>query len=88
MDNRRNQLVLSQNKLDSLHLALKQEQAKADLDASYVETLNVKFGTQRSIIGYYKFATDESNSKFETIHKEVTNGHNNLGALKKIGCHL
>jgi hypothetical protein len=64
-------------------LALKQEQVEADLDASYVETLNVKIGTQRSIVGYYKSATDESNSKFETIHKEVANAHNNLGALKE-----
>jgi len=45
--------------------------------------LNAKIGMQRSIIGYCKSTIDESNSKFEKIHKEVANAHNNLGALKE-----
>jgi hypothetical protein len=39
--------------------------------------------TQIGIIGYFKFAAHESNSKFEKIHKEAANAHNNLGALKE-----
>ncbi len=83
MEDRKNQLVLNQSKLDSLLLALEQEQVKANLDASYVQTLNAKIGMERSVMGYYKFATDEGNSKFEKIHKEATNAHNNLGVLKE-----
>jgi hypothetical protein len=76
-------LVFNQSKFDSLLLALEQEQAKADLDASYVQTLNAKIGMQRSIIGYYKYIVDDGNSKFEKIHKEAANAHNNLSALKE-----
>jgi len=39
--------------------------------------------TQIGIIGYFKFVAHESNSKLEKIHKEATNAHNNLGALKE-----
>ncbi len=78
MEDKRNQLVLNQSKFDSLKLALKQEQAKADLDASYVQTLSPKIRMQRGIIGYYKSAINESNSKFEKIHKEATTSRNLL----------
>jgi hypothetical protein len=42
MEDKRNQLVLNQSKFDSLLLASKQKQAKANLNASYVQTLNAK----------------------------------------------
>jgi len=55
----------------------------AHLNASCIQTLNAKIGTQKYIVEYGKSAVDESNCKFEKIHKEATYAHNNLGALEK-----
>jgi hypothetical protein len=52
MENRKNQLVFSQNKLDSLLLALEEEQTKTSPDASCIQTLSEKIRMQRSIVDY------------------------------------
>jgi hypothetical protein len=45
--------------------------------------LNAKIGTQRNIIEYYKYVTDEGNYVFEKIHKETIGAHNNLNVLNE-----
>jgi hypothetical protein len=44
-------------------------------NASCVQTLNAKIGTQRGIVEYCKSTANESIFKFEKIHKEATYAH-------------
>jgi hypothetical protein len=48
-----------------------------------VQTLNEKIGMQINIVEYCKPTFNEENSKFEMIHKEAANAHNNLNALEE-----
>jgi hypothetical protein len=36
-----------------------------------------------TLVVHLRFVIDEGNSKFERVHKQTTNVHNNLGALEE-----
>ncbi len=86
MEDKRNQLVVGQAKLDVLVLQLEREQTNLNIDGSSIksiESLTRQVNEQRNIVVYLKFAVDEGNSKFERVHKQAIDAHSNLGALEK-----
>lgn len=48
-----------------------------------IESLTRQVNEQRNIVVYMKFVVDEGNSKFERVHKQVVDVHNNFGALEE-----
>jgi hypothetical protein len=48
-----------------------------------IENLIRQVNEQRNIVVYLRSIVDEGNSKFERVHKQATNAHNNLGALEE-----
>ncbi len=69
MEDRRNQLVQGQAKLDALLFKLKQKQVIAiylnDSSSECIESLSRQINFQRSIIEYLKVLVDEGNAKYE-----------------------
>ncbi len=69
MEDKRNQLVQGQVKLDALLLKLKQEEAIAinpiDSSNERIKSLSRQINYQRGIIEYLKSLVDESNAKYE-----------------------
>ncbi len=76
MEDKRNQLVLGQAKLDVVVSQLKQEQANLNLDGfsnESIQSLIRQVNEKRNIVVYLRFDVDEGNLEFERVHKQVPN---------------
>jgi hypothetical protein len=65
---------------------LEQKQANLNLHGSSnesIESLIRQVNEQRNIVVYLRSTIDEGNLEFERVHKQATDVHNNLGALKE-----
>ncbi len=86
MEDRRNQLVQGQAKLDALLVKLKEEQGivinPIDSSSECVENLNRQISFQKGIVKYLKSLANKGKAKSERIHKKVENVHNKLIMLE------
>ncbi len=76
MEDKRNQLVLGQAKLDVVVSQLKQEQANLNLDGfsnESIQSLIRQVNEKRNIVVYLRFDVDEGNLEFERVHKQAPN---------------